>query len=213
MEDDYYIMWLSHIDGMNAAKIKRLIAYFGSAEEIYNAEYDELREVICAEESDKIFKASRNGSFENHLKSLDKSGAHYISFFNENFPKGLKNIDDAPIGLYYKGSFPELNFRFVSMVGSRRCTQYGKQAAIKLSGDLAKLGITIVSGLAAGIDSYSAYGALKNKGTTVAVLGTSIDRCYPAENRELMERIISEKGCVMSEYAPGEKTHQQLTMH
>lgn len=207
MEDDYYIMWLSHIDGMNAAKIKRLIAYFGSAEEIYNAEYDELREVICAEESDKIFKASRNGSFENHLKSLDKSGAHYISFFNENFPKGLKNIDDAPIGLYYKGSFPELNFRFVSMVGSRRCTQYGKQAAIKLSGDLAKLGITIVSGLAAGIDSYSAYGALKNKGTTVAVLGTSIDRCYPAENRELMERIISEKGCVMSEYAPGEKTY------
>ncbi len=207
MKDDYYVMWLSRIDGMNLSKIKRLTAYFGSAEEIYKAERDELEEVICAEEAYKIAASSVDGSLEKYMESLEKSGSDYMSFFNENYPKGLKDIDDAPIGLYYKGSFPKTDSRFVSMVGSRRCTQYGKQAALKLSGDLAKRGITIVSGLAAGIDSYSAYGTLKNKGITVAVMGTAIDRCYPAENRGLMERIINEGGCILSEYAPGAKTY------
>lgn len=207
MKDDHYVMWLSRMDGMNLTKIKRLTAYFGSAEEIYKAERSELREFISEEDALRISYASKDGSLERYLEELEKSGADYISFFNENFPKGLKNIDDAPSGLYYRGSLPETGARLVSMVGSRRCTQYGRDAALKLSGDLAKRGITVVSGLAAGVDSYSAIGVLKNKGRTVAVLGTAIDRCYPVENRGLMDRIINEKGCILSEYAPGMKTY------
>ena len=93
------------------------------------------------------------------------------------------------------------------MVGSRRCTEYGKQAALKLSGDLAERGISIVSGLADGIDSYSHIGALRHKGITIAVMGTSIDRCYPAANISLMEEIIKNDGCIISEYGPYRQTY------
>ena len=206
MREDYYVMWLSRLKDMNLRKIKRFIEYFGSAEEIYKAGKKELESVLPSEEAERIYLAANDGSFEKQLEDMEKSGAGYISFFNKNFPKGLKDIDDSPVGLYYKGSFPANDDRFVSVIGSRRCTSYGREAALKISSDLAKRGIVIVSGLAAGIDSYAALGSLKEKGRTVAVLGTAIDRCYPAENKSLMERIISEKGCVLSEYAPGEKT-------
>lgn len=112
------------------------------------------------------------------------------------FPR-VKSIDDIPSGIYYKGKLPAKNAVLVSMVGSRRCTEYGKQAALKLSGDLAERGISIVSGLADGIDSYSHIGALRHKGITIAVMGTSIDRCYPAANISLMEEIIKNDGCII----------------
>lgn len=207
MRDDYYIMWLSRLEGMNLRRIKRLIEYFGSAEEIYKSGKDGLESVLPSHEAAGIYRAARDGSMERQLEEIEKAEVGFISFFNKNYPKGLKDIDDAPTGLYYKGSFPETDDRFVSVIGSRRCTAYGRDAALKLSVDLAGHGVVIVSGMAAGIDSFAAQGALRAKGRTVAVFGTAIDRCYPPENRNLMDQIISQDGCVLSEYPPGAKTY------
>ena len=207
MNKDNFYMWLGCIKGMNNSKLNALIEYSGSAEEIYKAESRELLAAADTSLAENIIKARKTKSPEKLMEELDKSGAKYIANFDENFPEGLKNIDDVPIGIYYKGILPARNSRLVSMVGSRRCTEYGRMAALKIAGDLADNGILIVSGMAAGIDSYSHEGALRHKGLTAAVFGTAIDKCYPPENRSLMERIIENNGCVISEYGPGQATY------
>ncbi len=207
MKSDYYIMWLSHIKGIGIKKINKLIEYFGRAEEIYKAEKSDLKAALNEEDASNIIKSAKDGSLDYLVKNLRKAGAEYISMYNDAFPEGLKSIDDIPSGIYYKGKLPDKNAVLVSMVGSRRCTEYGKQAALKLSGDLAERGVSIVSGLADGIDSYSHIGALRHKGITIAVMGTSIDRCYPAANISLMEEIIKNDGCIISEYGPYRQTY------
>ncbi len=207
MKSDYYIMWLSHIKGIGIKKINKLIEYFGRAEEIYKAEKSDLKAALNEEDASNIVKSAKDVSLDYLVKNLRKAGAEYISMYNDAFPEGLKSIDDIPSGIYYKGKLPAKNAVLVSMVGSRRCTEYGKQAALKLSGDLAERGISIVSGLADGIDSYSHIGALRHKGITIAVMGTSIDRCYPAANISLMEEIIKNDGCIISEYGPYRQTY------
>ena len=207
MKSDYYIMWLSHIKGIGIKKINKLIEYFGRAEEIYKAEKSDLKAALNEEDASNIVKSAKDVSLDYLVKNLRRAGAEYISMYNDAFPEGLKSIDDIPSGIYYKGKLPAKNAVLVSMVGSRRCTEYGKQAALKLSGDLAERGISIVSGLADGIDSYSHIGALRHKGITIAVMGTSIDRCYPAANISLMEEIIKNDGCIISEYGPYRQTY------
>ncbi|GFI62255.1 DNA processing protein DprA [Clostridiales bacterium] len=207
MNDNIYIMWLSRVKGINSKKLDRLIEYFGTAKEVYSASRSELSEAASADDSDSIFRASHDGSMDMYVTALHKTGAKYISKYDEIFPKSLKYIDDIPTGVYYKGMLPNENYRLVSIVGSRRCSEYGRRVSIKLASDLAKRDVGIVSGLADGVDSFSHMGALRESGYTVAVLGTSIDKCYPAENIKLYERIVENNGCVMSEYAPYEKTY------
>ena len=207
MKEDYYIMWLSRIKGIGGRKIDKLVEYFGCAEEIYKAEKSELENVLKPEDALNISRASKDGSLDLLAESLIKAGAGYISKFTKNFPEGLRNIDDMPIGIYYKGKLPDRSARIAAMVGSRRCTEYGKRVAMKLAGELAERNIVVVSGLADGIDSYSHIGSLRHEGITAAVLGTSIDRCYPAGNIGLLEEIIEKGGCIISEYGPYQQTY------
>lgn len=208
MNDDYYVMWLSRIKGMNDKKLDKLIEYFGTAEKIYKADRIKLFSIYDDNTALDIYRSARDGSMEKYIGELEKTGTEYISKFNKNFPDGLKNIDDKPIGIYYKGTLPENNEVLISIIGSRRCTEYGKAVSLKIAGELAGCGMCIVSGLADGIDSYSSIGALKAKGKTIGVLGTSIDKCYPAANQSLYDEIIKKGGCIISEHAPYEKTHK-----
>ena len=132
MKSDYYIMWLSHIKGIGIKKINKLIEYFGRAEEIYKAEKSDLKAALNEEDASNIVKSAKDVSLDYLVKNLRKAGAEYISMYNDAFPEGLKSIDDIPSGIYYKGKLPAKNAVLVSMVGSRRCTEYGKQAALKL---------------------------------------------------------------------------------
>ncbi len=205
MTEDIYVMWLSRIKGLK--NVDGLIEYFGSAQEIYKAGRDELCRVLPEVDAANIARAASDGSLEKMTEKLNRSGAKYISKYNENFPAALKSIDDAPIGIYYKGILPSEKISKVSIVGSRRCTEYGKHAALKLAGELAECGIAVVSGLAIGVDAYSHEGALRHKGITVGVLGTSIDRVYPSSNRKLFDEILENDGCIISEYAPEKETY------
>lgn len=127
-----------------------------------------------------------------------------IDINNKNYPELLKKITNPPKVLYFRGEiFPKEN-RF-AVVGARRCSSYGKQMALEIAGDLAESGLTIVSGLAPGIDTAAHQAAVERKKRTIAVLGTGMDNksIYPRENLKLAEEILENNGCLISEYPPG----------
>ncbi len=121
------------------------------------------------------------------------------------YPEKLKQIYDPPEVLYCLGDIRLLNEISISIVGARRATAYGKKIAYKLSNDLSKRGVTIVSGLASGIDECAHEGAYKNVGKTIAVLGCGVDIIYPKENEDLYKNIIRNGGLIISEFPLGTK--------
>ncbi|WDC84018.1 DNA-processing protein DprA [Caloramator sp. mosi_1] len=139
------------------------------------------------------------------LKQMDKKNIKFTFITDETYPATLKLIDDAPIGLFYIGNImlPEY---LLAIVGSRRATNYGKTVAYKLSLELSKYNLGIVSGMARGIDTEAHKGALDANGFTVAVLGSGFNNIYPKENIKLMNKII-DNGCVITEYLPDMKPY------
>ena len=127
-----------------------------------------------------------------------------ITFRNKDYPKLLKEVKDPPKVLYHRGEILP-NENCFAIVGTRRCSSYGKEIALEIAGDLAEAGLTIVSGLAPGIDSFSHQAALERGKRTIAVLGTGIDEksIYPQENLKLAEKIVESGGCLISEYPSG----------
>ena len=121
---------------------------------------------------------------------------------DKNYPESLLTIGDAPEILYCIGNLSLMQKRCIAVVGSRKCTEYGKQTAMKIGKTAAQNGVVIVSGMAKGIDSFAHLGALRNGGETIAVLGCGPDVCYPAANRKIYEEII-QKGLIISEIEPG----------
>lgn len=128
-----------------------------------------------------------------------------ITIDNENYPELLKEIPDPPKTLYYQGKLPQDNEICLAVVGTRRCSPYGKQATLEIAGALNEAGIVIVSGLAPGIDTLSHQTAVERKKRTIAVLGSGLDKksIYPQENLKLAKRILELDGCLISEYSPG----------
>lgn len=126
------------------------------------------------------------------------------SIKDKNYPELLKNIKNAPKIIYYRGELKN-NEKCFAVVGTRMASQYGKQIALEIAGDLAEAGLTIVSGLAPGIDTFSHQAVVERKKRTIAVLGTGIDRksIYPQSNLGLVDRILEGGGCIMSEYPEG----------
>lgn len=131
-------------------------------------------------------------------EKCNKQNIKVLTIVEEDYPKLLRNIPDAPIVLYVKGNPKVLNTPTFAIVGARDCLEYGYELTIKIADALASRGITIVSGMAKGIDGAAHEGALRS-GKTIAVLGTSVDVCYPACNRNLYSH-IPEQGAIVSEY-------------
>lgn len=128
-----------------------------------------------------------------------------IKIGDANYPKILREIKDAPKVLYYMGSLPNPEDNNFAIVGTRRFSPYGKEITLEIAGDLAEAGLTIISGLAPGIDTFSHQATLERKGRTIAVLGTGLDEksIYPQENVKLARKIVETGGCLISEYPPG----------
>ena len=139
---------------------------------------------------------------ENNKKEQRGDGCGVIEADDPYFPVLLKQIENVPKRLYYRGTLSALKERCFAVVGTRKPTEYGRWAAYKLGKRLSESGFTVVSGMAAGIDTLAHKGALSAGGRTIAVLGCGIDICFPAANKLLMEE-IEEKGLLLSEYPPG----------
>jgi len=130
-----------------------------------------------------------------------------ISIEDRNYPKDLKKIKNPPKLLYFRGDFPQDKEKLFAIVGTRKCSDYGKTIAFNFAKELSLSNLVIVSGLARGIDTFSHLGALESKGRTIAVLGTGLDEksFYPKENLKIAKKILESGGCLISEYPPGQK--------
>src|SRR3989344_1659488 len=128
-----------------------------------------------------------------------------VKLEDEEYPEELKKIKDAPKVLYYKGILPSPEEKLFAIVGTRRCSAYGQQVAFKISGELADAGLTIVSGLAPGIDTFSQRAVVEKRKRTIAVLGTGLDEksIYPQTNLDLSKKILEHNGCLISELTEG----------
>lgn len=206
MDSDKIILWLSQIEGIGAKKIGVILNEFDDIEKIWYAPHEKFLKIpsLSRQNVDTIIKGRDKNLLEAYIKKLRVLNISYITVQNEKYPSLLKEIHDPPAVLYFIGEIPEFREGAVSIIGSRRCSEYGLTVSHKLSRDLAQRGIVIISGMARGIDSSAHRGALASGGMTVAVLGCGADICYPSENRVLREQIIK-NGCVISEYPPGTK--------
>ncbi len=197
------------VDGIGPAKFKNLLSKFKSTENILSANFDLLAGtegigLIIAKKIQSI-KHKRSSIREfvlRELEKLDKLGAKIITILDQDYPFLLKKIFDPPVILYIKGSFADEDNYPIAVVGTRKPTSYGKMHAEKIAGDLALQHITIVSGMARGIDTIAHSAALKNDGRTIAVIGSGLDVIYPPENKKLFQE-ITESGAVISEFYLG----------
>ena len=139
---------------------------------------------------------------ERELERAERAGARFLTVDDPAYPPRLRDLDQPPIGLYVRGHAELLSDAAVAVVGTRRCTAYGKSVAERVGKALARAGLLLVSGGARGIDAAGHHGCLAEGGVTVAVLGTGVERVYPLEHRELFDRIL-EAGALVSEYPMG----------
>jgi DNA processing protein len=209
-----YLNALNIIPGVGSQKIKILLDAFGNTENIWKANLIELKKTRITDElAEKIAVEREKINPEEEWIKMEKTKIKMITVDDSNYPKLLKEIPNPPYTLYIKsaesgsalgGTFNFNESLMISIVGSRKFTQYGKQAAEKLAHDLSKAGLTIVSGLALGIDSFAHRAALEAGGKTVAVLGSSLedDMIGPRNNFELSREII-ESGALVSDYPLG----------
>ena len=202
--EEYYLMWLSRLDGLGFRRVNLLLEHFGSAEAVWRAEPSALRQVYgLGEKLCELLLSSRDeDTLNDWIIELEEKDISFYSYWHPAYPRLLKEIDQPPVGIYVRGTLPDEEIDTVAIIGARRCSRYGATVAYQIARDLAKSNIIVVSGMARGIDSEGHRGILDNGGKTIAVLGCGVDICYPEENNRLMERII-ENGCVISEFPPG----------
>ena len=203
MEKVLYWIWLTAKPGITPHKIMSLMEYFSGAEEIYRAEtYANIPNIGAREMSalkDKsLFQAKKI------KKTIDDMGAKIITFDDDEYPDDLRYITPPPYILYVRGDISGINdVLTIAVIGTRKeYTTYGKMVTMRLSSELARGGAIVVSGMAEGLDSVAAVGAMRAGGRTIAVMGTGLDIAYPAWNRDLMEEIAAH-GAVITEYPPG----------
>jgi len=202
---------LLSVEGIGPGKIRNLLAKFRSTEKILSASFKSLNEVdgISTNLAKRIQRINSNrNQVEETLKKefniLDKINGNIITVWDESFPPLLKKIYDPPLLLYTKGSFIKDDEYSIAIVGTRQPTNYGKIQAEKIASELASQNITIVSGLARGVDSIAHRAALKSGKRTIAVTGSGLDVIYPPENKKLHDE-IAENGFIISEYELGAK--------
>ncbi len=198
-----YSLWFKNILLRDDIK-KELIIRFESFENIYNASLEEyISKGFSTNIYEKLKKYKLNEEeLKMKLDKCNKAGIKIVDYLDDIYPSYLKEIPDPPMVIYVKGIIELLKSPTVAIVGSRNCTEYGYTTTVKIASELADTGVIVISGMALGIDAAAHYGAMKT-GSTIAVLGSGIDRCYPASNYRIYEK-IPENGCIISEYDMGE---------
>ena len=200
-------LWLNSIPNVGSVRARLLLDKFKSPEIIYNIVKKRLYDIegIGPNVIESIVN-SKNEEFVNNLEKeltrIQKNNIDIITLHDKEYPYNLRNIYSSPILLYKKGNLVNEDNNSIAIVGSRNATSYGLKVAYDLARQLAKRGITIISGMARGIDSQAHKGALDAGGRTIAVLGCGLDVIYPPENKKLMNDIMN-NGAVISEFSLG----------
>lgn len=197
-----YYLGFSLTPGIGPMRLRRLLEHLGSPERAWNAPVEELIRAGLDEASiASLLETRRRLSLDDELERIHRMGITLLTWEDAGYPERLRHIYAPPPVLYLRGTL-DPNEPMVALVGTRRPTPYGREVARRLAGDLARNGVTVVSGLAVGIDTEAHRAALAAGGRTVAVLACGVDRVYPPSNRRLAEEIVAH-GALVSDYPPG----------
>ncbi|MBU0598170.1 DNA-processing protein DprA [Patescibacteria group bacterium] len=203
-EETKYWVAFSHIESIGPKKFKMLYNHFSSMKNAWRASYSELHAAGLTNKDAETIFTKRGGINPDKLwEDLTENNIQVITIKHANYPHLLKQIHLPPALLYVKGQWPVDSEYSLAVVGTRKTSSYGRQAVLEITSELSKAGLTIISGLALGIDALAHQAALEAGGITIAVLGCGLDIIYPATNRQLSEKILREKGALISEYPPG----------
>lgn len=202
MENKYYAYWLCSVPGVGNRTIEKLQEMFGTAEQIYHAPEEQWAQVLIAPQLEQMKQQKARWNLREQYEIMTAQGIKFLLKEDENYPRRLLQIPDAPYGIFVKGHLPIEDKLSVAMIGARDCSEYGRFVAMELGKYLGENDVQVISGMARGIDGISQEAALKAGGVSFAVLGSGVDVCYPARNRALYER-LQEKGGILSIYPPG----------
>lgn len=204
-ENRIYLNALNCIVILGPKRITALLNHFGTAKKAWEAPGEELEQAAGLQGCTRRLDEER--AIINPLREwgrLKDYRVECLTVDSTGYPSLLRQLSCPPPVLYYRGDLKSFEQPAVAIVGSRRSTFYGKEVAARLAGELAAAGVTVVSGMALGVDTSAHRGALENNGYTIAILGCGLDQCYPPQNRDLMDQIIS-NGAVLSEFPVGTK--------
>lgn len=201
-----YLIALSGISGIGPVLAKNLIAYCGSAQQVFNTPKSKLEKIplIGQERAAFIHNAEALKKAEEEYSFIEKHNITPLVYSMEDYPARLKNCADAPLLLYYKGNTNLNAAKTLAIVGTRKCTDYGKEVTRKIVSDLAGTDILVLSGLAYGIDIVAHQSALENGLPTVGVLGHGLNTIYPAQHKSTAKKML-EQGGLLTEYKSSDK--------
>lgn len=203
--NDSRLYWIGFnlVKGIGAVRFRQLLDFFGTAAMAWQAPVDALQEAgLSPKIIQNLVQIRKQVDLDQVWARIESLGIQVVTWEDESYPRLLKEIDQPPPVLYVRGTLVPEDEWAVAVVGTRRVTPYGRQAAEEIAGTLAASGITVVSGLAIGTDTIAHQSALRSGGRTLAVLGSGVDHIYPPSNRRLAEEVIA-NGAVISDYPPG----------
>jgi len=202
---DYRHFWIGFnlVKGIGAVRFRFLLDAFGDAQKAWRASPDELRGCGLSHKLiENLVNVRNSGSLDRVCENIHKLGISVLTWEDDDYPVRLREVHQSPPVLYVRGEIKPVDDWSVAIVGTRRVTAYGSQVTAKIAASLAQAGVTVVSGLARGVDGVAHKAVLDAGGRTIAVLGCGLDRMYPPEHRKLAEQ-ITQSGALISDYAPG----------
>jgi DNA processing protein len=203
MDDLKYWVAFNRIPGIGTVRFRALEQAFATLDAAWKASASELRGVLDQRTVTTIVTRRPTIDPDQEMENLERAGVTALTGHSPEYPPRLKEIHDPPPVLYLKGTLLPQDERSVAVVGTRKASAYGREVASLLAGDLARHQVTVVSGLARGIDAIAHQAALDAGGRTIAVLGNGLDMVYPPEHRDLAQRILAAGSAVVSEFPLG----------
>ena len=196
-----YELWLCSFPSMGNRQLRRLVELCGDASRVYFAGTDQWKQILSEKQVENLKRFTEGWKPEAEYLKLQEMGIRLITLADSAYPGRLREIPDAPYGIFVRGQLPGEE-PSVAVIGARDCSQYGALVARKLGETLGRYSITVVSGMARGVDGISQQAALDAGGISWGVLGSGVDVCYPPQNRELYDRLPI-RGCLVSSYPLG----------
>ncbi|MBR6451107.1 MAG: DNA-protecting protein DprA, partial [Lachnospiraceae bacterium] len=203
-KNEEYDLWLACLGGESSVKTVQIAKEAGGSEALFSLPRDGLLKLkgVGERSADYIIEGRKSWDAEKKRAELAQKGIRFIPWYDRDYPKRLLQTEGYPFALFVKGELPPEERSSVAIIGARECSEYGREAASFFAKALASADVSVISGMAIGIDGISQMEALRAGGRSFGVLGCGVDVCYPASNRNLY-RMLEEHGGLISEYAPG----------
>jgi DNA processing protein len=202
-DEKLYWIGLNLARGIGPVRLQALLDHFGDLQQAWQANRGDLLQAGLNQKTvDNLLDIRSSMDIQAYYDRICAQGIRVITWLDEDYPQRLKNIQQPPPVLYLRGTYTLQDNWAVAIVGTRRVTSYGRQVTEQIATLLARNGVTVVSGLARGVDGVAHQAALSSGGRTLAVLGSGVDQIYPPEHRSLADK-IEENGAIISDYAPG----------